>query len=36
MPRWVVVRHNDSAEEAWQDKQYETKESAWHGMCADV
>lgn len=36
MPRRVVVRHNDYAEDTWNHKQYETKESAWHGMCADV
>lgn len=36
MPRWVVVRHSEAAEDTWYHKQYETKESAWHGMCADV
>lgn len=36
MPRWVVVRHNDYSEDTWNHKQYETKESAWYGMCADV
>ena len=36
MSRWVVVRHSEAAEDTWYHKQYETKESAWHGMCADV